>query len=354
MIKNFNPILGSEAAFVPAARDAEHARPGVRVVYTNKEGVVIRPEDRPSLWFRRLTGLGWTRHYVDTGDHRRTVDLRGRQLPARGEAMFFEATLDIGFRVADAAEVVRRNITIGDVAIVNHIIAQIRPVIRQFEIEESLLAEDTVNSKLGAGFSLPEGVRVYHLSVRLTPDAAACEHLAKLREDERARELNAGRHRDAVSRTDRENEIKQRQHAAELDRYKAALESVDGLNLDPYQLLLAHVAEHPQDTEGTFDLLMRVWEVGINQEESRDARSNDLLRYLIGIGAIQAADVERFRDELTDHVRRTSTPKRRAGKSWNAPPVIPGGVRLGPVSDRPPAAAEDDSGREDGGREDAA
>lgn len=347
MTNAFNPILGSEAAFLPAARDAEHARPGVRVVYTNNEGAVIRSEDRPSRWFRRVAGFGWTRHYVDTGDHRRTIELRGRQLPSLGEAMFFEATLDVGFRVADAAEVVRRNITIGDVAIINHVIAQIRPIVRQFKIEESLLAEDTVNSKLGAGFSLSEGIRVYHLSIRLTPDAAACTHLTKLREDERARELNAQRHQDAVSRTDRENEIKQRQHAAELDRYKAARESVDGLNLDPYQLLLAHVAEHPQDTEGTFDLLMRVWEAGIKQEESRDARSTDLLRYLIGIGAIQAADIERFRDELTDHVRRTSAPKRRVGTSWDAPPVIPGDVRLGPVSERPPAAAEDDDGRED-------
>lgn len=350
MTKAFNPILGSEAAFLPAARDANHTRPGVRVVYTNNEGAVIRPEDRPSRWFRWFAGQGWTRHYVDTGDHRRTVELRGRQLPAIGEAMFFEATLDVGFRVVDAAEVVRRNITVGDAAIINHIIAQIRPIVRQFEIEESLLAEETVNSKLGAGFSLPEGVRVYHLSVRLTPDAAALAHLTKLRENERARELNARRHQDAVSRTDQENEIKQRQHAAELDRYKAALKAVDGLNLDPYQLLLAHVAEHPQDTEGTFDLLMRVWEAGINQEESRDARSTDLLRHLISIGAIQAADIERFRDELTDHVRRTSTPKRRAGTSWDAPPVIPGGVRLGPVSDRPPAAAA----AEDHGQEDAA
>ncbi|MET0419150.1 MAG: hypothetical protein ABW022_24310, partial [Actinoplanes sp.] len=64
-------------------------------------------------------------------------------------------------------------------------------------------------------------------------------------------------------------------------------------------------------------------------------------------GAIQAADIERFRDELTDHVRRTSTPKRRAGTSWDAPPVIPGGVRLGPVSDRPPAAVDDDDEQED-------
>ncbi|MFC4063498.1 hypothetical protein [Actinoplanes subglobosus] len=339
----FNPILASEAAFFPAARDADVARPGVRVVYTDNEGSVVRLDDKLSRWIRRIAGFNWMRHYIDIGDHRLNVELRGRQLPARGEATFFEATLDIGFRVADAAEVVRRNLVLGDTAIINPIIAQMRPIARQFEIEESLLAEETINSKLGAGFSLPEGIRIYHLNVRLAPDEAARAHLTKMRENERAREIDAQRHDDELSRTDRENAIKQRQHAAELDRYKTALEAVDGLNLDPYQLLLAHVAEHPQDTQGTFDLLMRVWEAGIKQEDTRDARSTELLRHLIQIGAVQAADIERFRDELTDHVRRTSTPKRRAGASWDAPPVIPNGVQLGPVNEHPPATGDDDA-----------
>jgi hypothetical protein len=235
-----------------------------------------------------MFSVGLVRHLVDIGDHRRSVQVRDKHLPSNREALYFEATFDVGFHVTDPVEVVRRNVVLGERVIINAAINRVRPITRGFDIESSFEAEQKINEELTDGFTLPEGISVFHLNVRLAPDTASRSYLA----------------------------------------------AQQGVTVDPFQLILEHVTQQQPNDEGTFGLLMQVWQAHLQREETQDARANELLRYLIERGVVQPADVERFRDDLTERVRRSASP-RPTQAGWKEPPVMPK-VKLQRANDRPP------------------
>ncbi|WP_157756653.1 hypothetical protein [Plantactinospora sp. KBS50] len=304
-------------------------------MYSNAAGEVTDPKTVRFTWRRQASLFAWTRHEIDVADHRRIAKLGGLDLPTARHAHHLEATLNIGFRVTDPAEVVRRNITYGASAILNYVTDALRATVREFEIDEAHLAEERFNHEHADGIALPEGIRIYHVSAQLAPDLAARQYLADRRDSQRHREIEAERHEQAKLATMRANEIRRIEHRGELERHKEALSALRGLDLDPYQLLLAHVAENPKDAEGTFDLIMQVWKAGIDRDEARDVRSSELLTYLIEKGVMQAVDIERFRDELTDRIREAVSRKRPTPAGWTEPPVL-SPVKLGPASTVPP------------------
>ncbi|WP_341716554.1 hypothetical protein QQG74_21480 [Micromonospora sp. FIMYZ51] len=318
-------------------------------MYSNAAGEVSYPDSVRFKWSRQAPVFGWTRYEIDVADHRRIAKLGGMDLPTARRAHYLEATLNIGFRVTDPAEVVRRNITYGDSAILNYVGDALRATVREFEIDETHLAEERFNRECAEGFTLPEGIKIYYVCAQLTPDFAAREYLADRRDSHRRRELEVERHEQAKLAAMRANEIKRIEHSGELERHKEALTTLRGLDLDPYQLLLAHLAENPQDKEGTFDLIMQVWKTGVDRDEARDVRSSELLTYLIDKGVLQAVDIERFRDDLTDRIREAVSRKSPTPAAWTEPPVL-SPVKLGRASTVPPPRPGADGSSVNGAR----
>ncbi|MFD6714817.1 hypothetical protein ACIA8B_28540 [Micromonospora chalcea] len=224
--------------------------------------------------------------------------------------------------------------------ILNYVAAALRATVREFELDETHLAEELFNREYAKGIVLPEGISIYHMNAQLVPDPAARQYLAECRDSQRRREIEAEQHEQAKLAAVRANEIKCIEHAGELERQKEALAAVGGLDLDPYQLMLAHLTANPQDTGGFFDLILQLCKTGIDRDEARDARSSELLKYLIDKGVMQAVDIERFRDELTDRIREAVSRKRPAPAGWMEPPVL-SPVKLKPASTVPPRPGVD-------------
>ncbi|MBQ0980729.1 hypothetical protein KBX34_21905 [Micromonospora sp. M61] len=298
-------------------------RPGVAIVYSDADGRVQIPQGGGRPWARHSTTSSWIRHEVDVSDQRRTARLGGMDLPTARNAHFLEAVIDIGFRVTDPAEIVRRYVTYGASVILNYVSSELRAVTRSFDLEEIHLAEDKFNAEFSRDIPLPEGITIYRLNVRLTPNRTAFEYLEDLRGASRSRDLAAEQHERAKVEAIRLNEIKRIEHAAELERRKAALIAMRDLEMDPYELLLAHAAEHPNGSEKLFEMLNEAWRAGMEQEEVRDSRFADLVKYLIENGIMQAVDIEKFRDDLTNRVREAAVRKGSSGLGWSESSVLP-------------------------------
>lgn len=312
----------------------------VAVVYVGPGGAILRRNGRKGFPDRRLFPAARMRYEVDTGDHHRLVELRTNPLPARGEAYFFQAWVEVGFRVSDPEAVVRRHVEDGLTIVTNYLAGEFRKITRQFDIKDSEAAERAINQQFADERRLPEGISIYLCSVRLMPDAAARGYLAAKTEALRKEQVNVLEHQVAEAVAEHENKLKAIAHEGERSRRKKMLEELAGHPTDPYYALMMHLADHPDDTQGIFELLLRVWERSVEREDARDDRAMAMLRHLLSRGVIQSVDVERFRDELTGRVRDAASQQPASIPllpGWEGGPVLPP-IRLGRSTDQPPHA----------------
>ena len=134
------------------------------------------------------------RYEVDTSEHRERLQLH---LPAAGELDHFEVTVAIGFKVGDPVEIVKRNL--GDVLTLmrDHLSSTLRPITRQFRIDNSRDAEVQVNRALvSAAFALRFEPAVIILSCWATvrPDNAYRGHVSAVGKAEQERVVTGINH----------------------------------------------------------------------------------------------------------------------------------------------------------------
>jgi uncharacterized protein YegL len=318
------------------AKGRAPCRPNVAVLYVTPDGTIVTRRSPRTHRLLRLAGV-CQRYEVDLHDHLRTVELRTDPLPARGNAFCFETRLDIGFRVTDPVEVLRRHVVDGCEVVYQYLSTLLRPVTRQFSIEESDRAEEAINRLFRRDVPLKEGLTIFRCLARLTPDASARAYLTARSEADRRLEIGQLEHELSMGATEHEVRVKAVSHRGELDRRAAALASLGARPMDPYQVLLLHLAEHPDDISGAADLMLKVWEAALNREDSRDERAVDLLKELLDRNVIRAADAAAFRDEMTRRVRAATTPEPPTVpllRPWDGGPILPTGpLRAAP--DRP-------------------
>jgi uncharacterized protein YegL len=85
------------------------------------------------------------RYEVDKSDHRETFEL---SLPAKDGVHTFDVTAVVGFRAGDPVEIVERDFGDALALIGDHLYRTLRPIARDFDIEDSLAAEKKVNDRL--------------------------------------------------------------------------------------------------------------------------------------------------------------------------------------------------------------
>lgn len=234
-------------------------RAGVTAVYARPDGTVEglgRPLKVGEATYRRYR----TRYDVGLADHEFVLAMPN-ELPTRDEAFRFDAQVHLGFRVHDAAEVVRRRITDGLGVTRSRLLDTMRRVSRRYRIRECERAEDEINDKLGRGIRLDEGITVYRFSAFLSLD-----HATRKADDD----------------------LRTAQHDATLenDRMTAVQQAMDG----HLGLLRLHLARHPDTTHQVLEMVARA------DQSSVQARL-DLLKSMMDANLIQDIDIEDIRDD---------------------------------------------------------
>ena len=188
-----SPII-SEVTWTGGLTPAS-AHVAVVVVYQRGEHEVLWPHDRHRvLLHRRPTTL----YEVDLGLHQTMIPA---DLPSRDAACSFHASISVQWRVLDPSAIVRHRVSDIAETLSPHLLHRMRGITRNFEITQSALAEDEINTRLaGQNIDVTDPARFqqamreaterdylgaeYGLWTRiiaqLTPDDAAIEHHTKM------------------------------------------------------------------------------------------------------------------------------------------------------------------------------
>lgn len=279
--------VGSKGPTTPRAAD-------VAVVYSTADGQVdVFDSGRRDRWTNRVLARYKWRYEVDLGDHRRTVEFRTTPLPARGGAYDFDSTLDVGFRVVDAGAIVARDVTDGLAVVYGHLINVCRPITRDFDIDDSVGAEDAINARFRLGEKLDEGILIYRCKARLSSSGYA----EFVREQVRARRENivsAERHEKDVDDLRRSNQLATIKQDGELVRRRAERADMGSGELTPAELIREHLARFPSDTNTAMTLLQELERSRWEQREIQTQRANELFRFMADRNLIHPVDVGRF------------------------------------------------------------
>ncbi|MCC9310935.1 hypothetical protein LN042_28350 [Kitasatospora sp. RB6PN24] len=299
--------------------------PSRAVVYATAAGELAWFDGRPLSWSQQFFSKYRTRYEVDVSDHRRTVVLRSTPLPSRDQVHRFEATVDVGFRVTDPTEVVRRNIQDALVVVYGFLADYLRPLARGFAIDQADAAEAHLNGKLAHEQVLPEGITLYRCSVKLDPDAAAAAFIAARTKAVRDRALGTAAHERAVAETRSREMIKDLEQQAELNRQRERERALAGTGVDIDGLIKRHLVMHPEDTGPAIEMLSKWAEAVAGRQEVFDQRSVDVFQFMVAKDLIQPADVELIRRQA---LARVHSPALAPGAASALPVVWGGGAAL--------------------------
>ncbi|WP_433686989.1 vWA domain-containing protein [Micromonospora carbonacea] len=301
--------------------------PSRAVVYATAAGELTSFDGRPMRWSQQALSPYRTRYDVDISDHRRTAELRSTPLPSRGDVYFFVATVDVGFRVHDPVEIVRRNVADALPIVYGALVDRFIPITRSFAIEESARAEAEIRRRFGAGWVLPEGITIFALSPRLLPDADASAYLRAKVAAARELEVGQARHEVEVQQAQQRGQLDQMAQRHQIQAARTELAELGERPLTPTELIRLHLARNPQDTTLAMQLLTQHDQAVRQHQDAHNERSMELFRFMVEKDLILAADVEPMlavtmeRLGVTDAQR---TPLTATASTWTQPSVLPG------------------------------
>ena len=315
--------------------------PDVAVVYATAAGRLGWFGGRPMTWKEQLTTPYRVRYDVDVSDHRRRGHMVSTPLPSRGDYFFFIATVDIGFRVHDPQEIVRRNIRDPLHVVYGHIADRFRPFTRLFDIEDSEHAENALVDNLRGDTVLPEGITIFHVAPRLLPDEKASRYLQQKQDAERRLLMNRAEHEVALEEAEHRGQLAAMDKDFQLRQLRRELEELQGNNLDAVDIIRLHLARNPGDTEKAMELLAEHRKALLRHQDLYNERSTALFKMMVDKGLIQAADVEPLLERTMSQIGIVPPPapidaEAELGATWSDPSVLEppaGTVEDDPVED---------------------
>ncbi|WP_329133190.1 hypothetical protein OG552_15230 [Streptomyces sp. NBC_01476] len=315
----------------------------VAIVHIAADGrLTVGTGATPSFWAKVL-GKAGTRLAVDVGDHRRQAAVRSTPLPCSDQAHRFEATVDIGFRVHDPEQVVRRSIPDALPIIYGHVIHLIRTTARRFAIDEADRAEEEVNKAFQQPVQLPEGLTIYLCRVHIEPDEDARQYIKALARARRDRALGQRAHEKRVAEVSSDEAVEDLRLTGELEREKRRGAALAGMSWDIEGLIRQHLVKHPEDTERALQLRLEWESTQAARWELGTERNDQMFKFLVEKDFFRAPDLmSGFGGQALGAVPAYGPP---AGLPQGAPtgpgptaPVMWGGVAAGPAQSAPPAA----------------
>lgn len=303
------PIL-SEARWdgkLPRAR----AHVAVVVVYQRGDHLVIWPHERKHVLLHRRPV---TVYEIDLGLHRARVTA---DLPSRGHAGSFRATIDVQWRVFDPSAIVRHRVLDTEDALSAVLQQKARGIAREFSLDQVTDAEDAINKQLGGvtiDVSAPTGIEQamrdatkdkclgaeYGLWTRaiahLALDKAAIEHNAKMMKLKWAIEEEEAEHRLRIFQNKNQQEITK-------ERMGIYREIIAAGDADRFALRLAG---HPDDITAITEI--------IREDQLTSRRDTiEFISRMVDSGAVERWEVsDQVRDALewlTDATARVVTDK---------------------------------------------
>ncbi|MBM9509640.1 hypothetical protein [Actinacidiphila acididurans] len=303
------PLILSLDAVPPEEQDAwwrEHR--SVAVVHLSADGRLTVGTKSPATLWDKLLGRGGTRYAVDVSDHRRRAEMRNTPLPCSDQAHRFEATVDIGFRVHDPEEVVRRNVADALPVVYGHVTQTVRSHARRFAIDEADRAEEYINQVFAQEIRLPEGITVFHCAVTLEPDAAARKYIETLAGLDRELTVGRGRHEAAVAEERSRQAIADMKQEGELGREKQRAAALSGMALNIEGLIRQHLVQHPEDTVRATQLLTD-WETAqVARAELGTQRHDAMFRFLVEKDILRSPDLLMLREGLLGGLNPAAPP----------------------------------------------
>ncbi|ATO13227.1 hypothetical protein CO540_04790 [Micromonospora sp. WMMA2032] len=310
--------------------------PNEACVYaTADRRLVLLDAGRPLSWSEQVRSPYRFRYNVDMSDHRRTAELRSTPLPARGDHWFFVATVDVGFRVHDPVEIVRRNVGDALPLVYGHLRHRFRRITRQFEIEQSTEAEEAIRRAYAGEVLLPEGLTIFDVAPRLLPDENASRHLQEVARARRTLRVNEGRHAVDLQEALQRGELERMQQRARLEADERERAALGPDEMSVRQMVVWYVARNPQDTEQALNLLMAHEQAMLERQDAHNQKTVDLFRFLVEKDVLHAADIEPMLPDIVSRIG--GVPAKApvaAATTWSEPPVL-GGPASQPSTDPP-------------------
>ncbi|MGA5820527.1 vWA domain-containing protein [Kitasatospora sp. NPDC094028] len=332
-------------------------KPSAAAVYASYDGQLAWFQGRPLSWSQQFMSKYRTRYEVDLSDHRRKAHLKSWPLPSQDQAHCFDAVVDVGFRVHDPVEVVRRNVTDALVVVYGHIAAVLRVIARGYSIHQADLAELRMNHECAREMMLPEGITIYRCVVDLRLDEAARGYVENLTKADRDMQLAIAAQRLAEGEAHGKQVIdgielegrlarERREQAVRLELQEERHRLLGDGDLDINRLITLFVLEHPDKAAEAVEMRTK-WEAAlIARQEQFDERSVEVFRFMVESKLIQPADVEVIRRQALDRAQGAVLPggphvgwDRPAASSGRTAPPPPVAGPLPPVAAPPPAGA---------------
>lgn len=323
------------AASVPLILKAESAarlspgqrarNPNVAVVYATSDGrVEVIDDGKPSSLMDQVIGRYRYRYEVDVSDHQHMVQIQSMPPRARGGIFQFQATVNIGFRVVNPGEVVRRRVTDGLRVVCDYLMHALNEVTCEFPIEEAKRAQDAANARFGRPVPIDGGLLMYLCRVRLEPDQAAHAYLAAKVQAERESQVKEAKHHVNTGDAHREVELDAIRQQGVLDAREAERRALGARPMNLQDMVALHLERHPTDTAGAMEMIAQVRNQELARSDLADQRERDMFRFMADKDLIQPSDLDGVRDRM---LRRMAGPSGELGSGpaggWDSP--LPGG-----------------------------
>ncbi|EFC83777.1 hypothetical protein [Parafrankia sp. EUN1f] len=257
-------------------------RPGTAIVVADADGHAFQLDRRPS-WSECVTARYRTQFVVDTTDHTSTLT---ETLPSRDDVFSFQASIDVGWRVTDAREVVLRRVADGLAVARSHLLDLMAPITRGFDQADPGQAESALNIRLrGHPLALPEGITLFRVSVRLSREQGNQEWIQAQVLKDRERQQMLDRFADESASAHHANTLAGISQQGDLRRVEERLVALRATLPGVDELTLRHLATHPDDTGGLLAA------IGARRTEDRNFQLQMIERF-IAAGLIERAAVQ--------------------------------------------------------------
>ncbi len=275
-------IIGEESLERRFTSRGPSILPSTALVVADADGHAVQLDRRPS-WTECVTGRFRSQFVVDTTDHTSTLQ---ESLPSRDDVFRFQASIDVGWRVTDAREVVLRRVTDGLAVARSYLLDLMVPITRDFDQDVPDQAENELNTQLrGHPLALAEGITLYRVSVRLSREQGNQDWIQAqvLKDQERQRMLD--QFADESATAHQKNELAGIAQQGELRRVEERLAALRAALPWMDELTLRHLATHPDDTAGLLS--------AISQRRTEDrAFQLQMIEKFIAAGLIERAAVQ--------------------------------------------------------------
>jgi uncharacterized protein YegL len=286
-------IKRSEPVRMMAMTPGRGRSPSVAVVYVTRTGdLEVLDGGKPMRWGDQIMTRYRARYEVDISDHYLTFEFKDDlALPTQADVYHFHATVSASFRVADPAEVIRRDVQDAVPLVRGHLLGVCRPITRLFSIEEAEEAEAAIHARFRRDTLIQGGISLYAVEVRLSLDEAGRTYLQAIEQAARDEKINTAQHLTNVGDEKRQGELDLIRQARDHARQERERLMLGGQPMDAVSMVRLHLQRNPSDTAGAMKMLSELEQVRFAHEQKQTDRMQSLLAGFARDGLVNPAEV---------------------------------------------------------------